>query len=69
VGIDDIEMSAHLSPSLTTVHIPTARIGQEAAKGLIARLRDGAAVSQVELSIELVVRRSSAAIATIGPRR
>jgi len=27
VGIDNIEMSAHIFPSLTSVHLPVARIG------------------------------------------
>jgi LacI family transcriptional regulator len=64
VGIDDMDMSAHLSPSLTTVHIPTTRIGQDAAKGLIAQLRGEAMEPRIELPIELVVRRSSAQVST-----
>jgi len=59
VGIDDIEMSAHLQPSLTTVHIPTAAIGEQAAMGLVTYLRDGAWPGQPELPIALVVRQSS----------
>jgi LacI family transcriptional regulator len=59
VGIDDIEMSAHLSPSLTTVHVPTVRIGQLAALTLIARIRDRSPATGTELPVELVARRSS----------
>lgn len=60
VGIDDLEMSAHLSPALTTVHISTASIGERAADRLVARL-DGQKVERVtELPIELVVRQSTA---------
>jgi LacI family transcriptional regulator len=63
VGIDNLEMAAHLSPSLTTVHIPTARIGAIAAQRVLER-RAGEAVPRLtELPIELVVRRSS------GPAR
>lgn len=61
VGIDDIEMSAHLLPSLTTVHVPTAAIGEQAAMCLIGYLRTGAWPSQQELPITLVPRQSSAA--------
>jgi LacI family transcriptional regulator len=61
VGIDDIDMSAHLTPSLTTVRIPTERIGTEAARLLIARIRGEAIKAQLDLPIELVVRRSTAA--------
>lgn len=60
VGIDDIEMSAHMSPALTTVHISTATIGECAADKLMARL-DGQPVERVtKLPIELVVRQSTA---------
>lgn len=61
VGIDDLEVSAHMSPALTTVHIPTATIGERAADKLIARL-NGIEVERItELPIELVVRQSTAA--------
>ncbi|CAM5324378.1 HTH-type transcriptional repressor CytR OS=Afipia felis OX=1035 GN=cytR PE=4 SV=1 [Afipia felis] len=61
VGIDDIEMSAHMSPALTTVHISTGSIGKCAADKLMARL-DGQDVERItELPIELVVRQSTAA--------
>ena len=59
VGIDNLEMAAHLSPSLSTVHVPTARIGEAAARLMLARLRGEAAEGRVELPIELVVRQSS----------
>jgi LacI family transcriptional regulator len=59
VGIDDLDMSAHVSPSLTTVHIPTARIGAEAAEMLVRVIRDGARPGAMELPIELVIRRST----------
>lgn len=61
VGIDDLEMSAHMSPALTTVHISTGSIGKCAADKLMARL-DGQAIERItELPIELVVRQSTAA--------
>lgn len=61
VGIDNLEMAAHLSPALTTVHVPTGRIGEAAARLMLARLRGEKAPRRVDLPIELVVRRSSAA--------
>ena len=60
VGIDGLDMSAHLSPSLTTVHVPTARIGQMSALKLIAQVRGEAFANTTELPVELVVRRSCA---------
>lgn len=59
-GIDDIEMSAHLQPSLTSVHIPTAAIGEQAAMCLVTHLRSGAWPVEPELPIALVPRQSSA---------
>lgn len=60
VGIDNLEMAAHLSPSLTTVHVPTAQIGAAAAQRVLDRLAGRPAPRVTELPIELVVRRSSA---------
>jgi LacI family transcriptional regulator len=59
VGIDDLDMSAHLSPSLTTVHVPTARIGTEAAQKLVAILQGEPTDALTNLPVELVVRKSS----------
>jgi LacI family transcriptional regulator len=59
VGIDDLDMSAHLAPSLTTVHIPTARIGAEAATMLLRSIRDKTSPEPIMLPIELVHRRST----------
>lgn len=58
-GIDDLDMSAHLAPSLTTVHVPTAAIGVEAARKLVALLRGITSAMTLELPVELVVRRST----------
>ncbi len=60
VGIDNLEMAAHLSPPLTTVHVPTARIGAAAAQRVLDRLAGRDARQLTELPIELVIRRSSA---------
>jgi LacI family transcriptional regulator len=51
-----------MTPALTTVHIPTSRIGQTAAATLLAEIRGESARVQTKLPIELIERRSSAAI-------
>jgi LacI family transcriptional regulator len=59
VGIDDLDMSAHLSPSLTTVHIPTGQIGAKAAQMLLQAIREKSRPAPIALPIELVIRRST----------
>jgi LacI family transcriptional regulator len=58
-GIDDLDMSAHIAPSLTTIHVPTAAIGTEAALKLVALLRGDQMAATLELPVELVIRRST----------
>lgn len=60
VGIDNIDMSAHMMPPLTTVHIPTAQIGHMAATTIIEQINSHATGQRINLPIELVVRRSAA---------
>jgi LacI family transcriptional regulator len=60
MGIDNLDMAAHVSPALTTVHVPTTRIGHLAAMCLVERLRGNHTTPQtIELPIELVQRRST----------
>jgi LacI family transcriptional regulator len=59
-GIDDLDMSAHLSPPLTTVHVPTAQIGAEAARKLVDVLQGNRTETTTILPVDIVVRRSTA---------
>lgn len=63
-GFDDILMSAHLDPPLTTVRHPAAEVGRRAAELLFERLAGGAAgLPAVErVPCELVIRRSCGAV-------
>ena len=61
VGYNDIRFVDRLSPPLTTVRIPQYDMGAEAARLLLARMRDAAApVQTITLRPELVVRGSTA---------
>jgi LacI family transcriptional regulator len=59
VGCDDAEISAHLSPGLTTLRVPTAEIGRLTADHLLGKV-SGASPVSVELDLELIVRASAA---------
>jgi len=59
-GFDDLEMSAVVTPGLTTVHFPTAELGTFAAQHLLARLAGKPFEARIELPVELVVRGSTA---------
>ena len=60
-GCDDIEISAHTDPPLTTINMPAAEIGRLAADHLSA-LMAGSPVPLVnQLPARLVIRNSSAA--------
>ena len=59
-GFDDLEMSAVVTPGLTTVHFPTAELGTYAAQQLLARIAGMPFEARVELPVELVVRGSTA---------
>lgn len=62
VGIDGLDMSAHVSPALTTVHVPTGRIGKLAAQTLMALVARSPVEPETVLPVELIVRRSSQAL-------
>jgi len=59
VSCGDAEISAHLSPALTTLRVPTAEIGRLAADHLLAKLK-GTSPASLELELELIVRGSAA---------
>ena len=62
-GIDNVDVAPHLSPSLTTVNMPAADIGAEAAALMLRRLRERAdtPAACVALPVNLVVSHSTAA--------
>lgn len=60
VGIDDIEMSGHIFPPLTSVHLPVGQIGETAAKSLLEQIAGKRERDSINLPIELVSRKSTA---------
>ena len=60
VGFDDIPLAAYFDPSLTTIHIPSYKLGWTAAENLIKIIK-GTPLEQKEtlLDSDLVIRKSS----------
>lgn len=58
-GIDDLEMATHVSPSLTTIRLPTADLGKCVAQHLLAKLSGEPTPARVCLPIALVARAST----------
>jgi LacI family transcriptional regulator len=63
VGFDDIDLAAVTDPGLTTVRVPHRRMGDAAARALLA-LRDGATVPEPTAFATRIVARGS-----LGPPR
>ncbi len=61
VGIDNLDISAHLTPPLTTVHLPTAQLGIAAAERILAKIEGKTFINREELPVALIVRGSTAA--------
>jgi DNA-binding LacI/PurR family transcriptional regulator len=63
VGFDDIDVSALITPPMTTVRVPQMQIGVQAARQLMIAIQNGHAAPRgcsVRLKTELVVRQSTA---------
>ncbi len=60
-GFDDLELASHVSPALTTAHVPVEAMGR--AEFLLARIDKRPIVAKTRLDVTLVVRD------TTGPVR
>ncbi len=62
-GFDDIEMSTHVEPRLTTVRVPKELMGKLAVQRVVEMIRSKTnAFVHVRVPVELMVRESSAGI-------
>jgi len=69
VGFNDMPFVDKLSPPLTTVRVPHAEVGAEAARILLRWMTQGiSSSSTTTLPVELVVRGSTAPVAGGDPR-
>lgn len=63
-GFEDLEITEHLQPALTTVHFPANELGSVAGDHMLKMVGGGQAAPFFELPIELCVRETTA-----SPRR
>ena len=61
VGFDDLPMAEHLPPGLTTVHVPSKRMGAEAARYILNKAAGKPVEDRVQLSTNLVLRGTTTA--------
>ena len=59
IGFDDLEMARHVSPALTTLHVPTQQLWHAVADRVIAALEQAPVPAATEVEVELVVREST----------
>jgi LacI family transcriptional regulator len=68
VGFDDVEMSSHTEPRLTTVRVPKEEMGKLAARRLVEIIKTPTGtVTTVHVPVELVVRESCGVSRTSDP--
>lgn len=68
-GFDDLEFAQHMHPSLSTVRVPTAQMGEGALDQVLARVRgQPGVVHSREIEVELIPRGSTAAPPRKQPR-
>ncbi len=59
-GFDDLDFAAHATPALTTVHVPAAAMGRQAADCLVAAASARAGPASVELEAPVMLRDTTA---------
>jgi len=60
IGYDDIRLAGLVNPALTTLRIPTKKIGTQAMQMLLAQINDDSSEPQeIHLKPELIVRQSA----------
>ena len=59
-GFDDLDMSSQINPTLTTIHVPSAEMGENAAEYLVAQIRQEPLEPPAEIETKLMVRETTA---------
>nr|XP_061811363.1 HTH-type transcriptional repressor PurR-like [Nerophis lumbriciformis] len=59
-GFDDLDMSSQILPALTTVCVPSAEMGEQAADYLVAQIRQESPEIPIEIETKLMIRETTA---------
>lgn len=59
-GINDNEFAAHLTPPLTTIHLPSDEIGERSADYLLSKIGGQPVANSTSVQFSLIVRGSTA---------
>lgn len=59
-GFDDLDISAQIVPSLTTIHVPLAEMGAHAADFLVSQINHETSLLHTEITTDLMVRNTTA---------
>ncbi|TRD22006.1 LacI family DNA-binding transcriptional regulator [Palleronia caenipelagi] len=66
VGFDNLELSEHCSPPLTTLNVPAGEMGTRAAGYLLDRLAGRQPSDHIPVGVELILRDSTAPPPTVS---
>ncbi|WP_180958437.1 LacI family DNA-binding transcriptional regulator [Vibrio sp. vnigr-6D03] len=58
-GFDDLPLCEHLSPSLTTIRVPSRMMGERAADFILDQISGRESATHIEVPTQLVVREST----------
>ncbi len=67
IGFDNLPITEHLQPGLTTLDVPSRQMGEAAAQAIMAHLRDGTPIVSRSFGAPLLERGTTTAPAP-GPR-
>jgi len=59
-GFDNLPLTEHIRPALTTIDVPAAAMGHLAAKAILSAIASGVPVASQELEAPLLVRETTA---------
>lgn len=59
IGFNDLDISAHMVPAITSIRTPRFEIGRLAAESILTRIAGGEPPKQVDVGFELILRETT----------